>query len=69
MSIAKYILKKRIEKAAQLLSESGCHVREAAINVGFYDYNYFSKVFKKEMGITPLKYKKASLGSKKNGNG
>ena len=65
MSIAKYILKKRIEKAAQLLSESDCYVRDAAINVGFYDYNYFSKVFKKEMGITPLKYKMASLGGKK----
>ena len=64
MSVAKYILKKRIEKAAQLLSESDCYVRDAAINAGFYDYNYFSKVFKKEMGITPLKYKMASLGKK-----
>jgi len=67
MSIAKYILKKRIEKAAQLLSESGCYVRDAAINVGFYDYNYFSKVFKKEMGITPTKYKKENSGPKSRG--
>lgn len=66
MSIAKYILKKRIEKAAQLLSDPDCYVRDAAINVGFYDYNYFSKVFKKEMGITPIKYKKANLGKKTN---
>ena len=60
-SIAKYILKKRVAKAAQLLSESGCYVRDAALYVGFYDYNYFSKVFKKEMGMTPIEYRKANF--------
>ena len=58
MSIAKYIRKKRISEAAKLLGEVGCSVREAAMRVGFYDYNYFSKAFKREMSLTPHEYKR-----------
>ena len=61
MSIAKYIRQKRISEAAKLLRESGCSVREAAINVGFYDYNYFSKAFKREMRMTPNEYKRINF--------
>lgn len=53
--IAAYIRKQRINNAAQLL-KSGSTVADAAINSGFYDYNYFSEIFKKEMGILPSKY-------------
>lgn len=58
MSVAKYIRQKRISIAAKYLAENGCAISEAAQNAGFYDYNYFSKVFKKETGMTPTEYKK-----------
>ena len=58
MSIAKYIRHKRALFAAELLSKKDIRVNEAAENAGFTDYNYFSKIFKKEMGVTPSEYKK-----------
>lgn len=53
--IAAYIRKQRVNCAAQLL-KSGLSVADAAIEAGFGDYNYFSEIFKKEMGILPSKY-------------
>ena len=58
MSIAKYIKRKRVSIAAEALSR-GMDISDAAELAGFSDYNYFSKVFKAEMGVTPGKYKAA----------
>lgn len=52
-----YIKKKRLSNAAKLLSR-GCSVTEAAYKSGFSDYSNFIALFKKNYGITPLKYKK-----------
>jgi AraC-like DNA-binding protein len=57
MSIAKYIRKRRIDFAAELIDESECLVCEAADRAGFEDSNYFSKVFKQEKGVLPSRYK------------
>jgi len=57
MSIAKYIRHKRVMLAAELLAKKETRVSEAAGLSGFTDYNYFSKIFKKEMGVTPTRYK------------
>lgn len=56
MGIAKFIRKKRVEKAEQLL-KAGYSVADAATLAGFYDYNYFSKIFKAETGLLPSKIK------------
>jgi len=61
MSIAKYIRKKRVDYAAKLLAENKCLVSEAADKAGFDDYNYFSKVFKKNKGVVPREYKQHHL--------
>ncbi len=58
MSIAKYIRKKRIERACQCMKNKGYSIGAAADATGFFDYNYFSKVFKAETGMTPGAYKK-----------
>ncbi len=55
---AEYIKLKRIEKACELLKETSYQVSHIGAIVGFPDYNYFSKVFKKEMSISPRKYRK-----------
>ena len=62
MSVAKYIRKRRIEEAAKYLKENNSKVSEAAAFMGFEDYNYFSKIFKSEMGMSPTEYKKETDG-------
>lgn len=54
--ISKYILFKRIEKAKKLL-KNNYTVTQTANETGFSDPNYFSKVFKKEVGVLASKYK------------
>jgi len=54
MSIAKYIKRKRLEKASELIAD-GVSVTEAAELTGFCDYCYFGKIFKTEMGVPPSK--------------
>lgn len=58
MSIAKYIRRKKVLIAADLLSKKDARIYEVAETAGFTDYNYFSKIFKSEMGVTPTQYKK-----------
>ncbi|MEE0946718.1 MAG: PocR ligand-binding domain-containing protein [Acutalibacteraceae bacterium] len=54
-----YILQKRLQLAQKLLCEhKEKTITEIAFLCGFSDYNYFIRVFKKNIGITPLKYKK-----------
>ena len=56
-SLHKYIVKKRISHAKDLLSQGMC-VSEVAERTGFIDYSNFIKVFKKNVGMPPGKYKK-----------
>jgi len=58
MTVARYIKKKRIEKAEELLKE-GLSVTAVAEQIGFCDYGYFGKVFKSTTGETPSAIKKA----------
>jgi YesN/AraC family two-component response regulator len=51
-----YLNNIRMNKAKQLLAD-GCSVTETSENVGFSDVYYFSRAFKKYVGITPSKYK------------
>ena len=63
MSIARYILLKRIERAKELLSQ-GLSVADVAEKTGFSDFNYFGKVFKSHTGIPPSEYKKTNKQNK-----
>jgi len=51
----------RLEKAKDLLETTNLPISEVAYRVGYGDYNYFIKVFKKETGITPVKYRKYKM--------
>lgn len=46
----------RMEKAKQLLDEGNLKVYEIADRVGFRNGQYFSQVFRKLTGMTPLEY-------------
>ena len=58
MSIIEYVLKERIAMAKSLLMEGSLPLTKISEMVGFSDYNYFSRTFKKQTGYTPLAYKK-----------
>jgi len=55
MSMGDYIRKKRLDMAVRLLRE-GYNVSETAYRTGFSDPNYFSKTFKKHLGVSPSEY-------------
>ena len=48
----------RIDHALWLLSHTDQTVFAIAAQVGYSDYFYFAKVFKKTMGCTPTAYRK-----------
>lgn len=58
LPIAMLIRKKRLEKAQFLLKNTDMKIPDIAASVGFSDYNYFLRVFKKEFGISTKKFRK-----------
>lgn len=55
-SIIDYVINERIRVAKALLSEGSLSLTEISELVGFSDYNYFSRVFKKRTGLSPKEY-------------
>ena len=53
-----FILEKRMALARKLLKEQQGNITQIAESCGFADYNYFIRVFRDRMGITPLQYRK-----------
>lgn len=52
-----YVIEVKMAKAKKLLLSSNCKVKEIAAKVGYDDYTYFCKIFKKMAGCTPLEYR------------
>lgn len=50
----------RVKKAKELLTNSNFTVKEVCFMVGYKDPNYFSRIFKKRIGITPSEFVKAN---------
>ena len=56
--LAEYIVRKRISSAEKLLRDTGWSISMIADLCGFRDQAYFSRVFKKNKGLTPNEYRK-----------
>lgn len=52
-----YVIEMRLSKAATLLRETELHIRDVALRVGIEDANYFSRVFRKQLGVEPTAYR------------
>lgn len=56
IGLTEYITSVRITNAEKILKNEAVSITDTALRCGFNDSNYFSGVFKKIKGITPLKY-------------
>ncbi|MCI8269857.1 MAG: response regulator [Lachnospiraceae bacterium] len=52
-----YLINLRVEKAKEYLKNPKVNIREAGVLVGYLDPNYFSRIFKKKTGLTPIEYR------------
>ena len=59
MNFSDYIVSLRMQKARELLKDESKSIEQIAEMVGYNDYFYFTKVFKKSQGISPSKYRKS----------
>ena len=61
LSPINYLTQKRIQISMQLLASTDYSISQIASNVGFSSQSYFSQVFRKALGITPVQYRKQQL--------
>lgn len=57
-TVNNYLISKRITRAKQLLRFIDMTVDEVGVALGMGDSNYFSRMFRKEEGISPREYRK-----------
>ena len=58
VGISEYIRTLRLEKAKDLLLQTNLPINLVADSVGIPDYNYFTKIFKKHIGMTPKEFRR-----------
>ncbi|MFD1772803.1 response regulator transcription factor [Paenibacillus rhizophilus] len=54
-----YLIELRIREAKRLLAQDDSRIYDVAQGAGFKDVKYFSKVFKKGTGLTPVEYRES----------
>lgn len=52
-----YIVSVKLDRAKHMLRHSDYKVKEISLRIGYDDYTYFCKIFKKIEGCTPLEYR------------
>ncbi|SCP96124.1 helix-turn-helix transcriptional regulator [Anaerobium acetethylicum] len=56
-TLTDFIHAQRIQAAIKLLNSTELPIQEIADKIGLDDLSYFSKLFKKQLGMSPLKYR------------
>ncbi len=57
LNFIEYLTNIRIDKAKELLETTNLSIKEICVSCGYTDPNYFSRSFKKNVGVTPTEYK------------
>lgn len=52
-----YLMKLRVQAARDLLKQTSVPIKEIVYQVGFEDYNYFNRTFKKIEGMPPARFR------------
>lgn len=58
-TFTEYVNRLRIERSKALLRSTGISIAEVACSVGFDDQSYFTRIFKKQTGMAPGKYRES----------
>ncbi len=53
----RFLIKTRIQRATEILRETTLQVQEVAEQLGYQDVFFFSRQFKREMGVAPSNYR------------
>lgn len=61
MTPSDFLRRMRMQRAEELIVKTRMNFSEIAFKVGFSDPKYFTKCFKKEIGMTPSEYRQKSL--------
>ena len=56
--VLEFITECRLNRAKQILKESNMPIAEVSLTVGYDNFSYFSKLFKRYEGMTPSEYRK-----------
>lgn len=61
-NFVEYVTNLRMSRAKELLKDLGRSMKEICVEIGYSDPNYFSRIFKKNFGITPTEYREREKG-------
>ena len=53
-----YVVKRRLTEAVKILSASEKNILDVALDIGYASHEAFTRAFKNEFGISPLKFRK-----------
>ena len=53
-----YLMQQRVERAKQLLKQQAISISDIALDCGFANQTYLTKVFRQMTGVTPKAYQK-----------
>jgi transcriptional regulator GlxA family with amidase domain len=56
-----YVLRKRVERARQLMTESASSLAEIAIDCGLYDQSHLNRIFRRYSGTSPHAWRRSKL--------
>ena len=52
-----YITLNRLQQAKKMLQDRSLSIKEISVDCGYSDPNYFSKLFKRIVGLTPTEFR------------
>ena len=57
ITITMYMQRRKVEKAAELLTQSDMRIKDISEKIGFANQQYFEKVFRRVKGMSPKEYR------------
>jgi signal transduction histidine kinase/AraC-like DNA-binding protein len=67
ITLTDYIERYRIKQSKRLLETTDQPVTRIAMDVGYNDSGYFGRIFRREVGVSPLAYRKGERGQRDSG--